>query len=134
MGLSVVPIKIDVIQHVIFMEGWTEKLRKRTLLCVKEKFMFLQLGSEYVNLDQLVRVEFSGVGHNQVATMYFAKPGGSDRHMISGSSVQILENALSNLTPMAMAASSSRCRKKVKPEESLEKMTEECKILSGIDS
>ena len=55
--------------------------------------MFTKIGNTYFNLDQMARVEFTYAPTMQ-ATIYFAKPGGSDRHFLNGEEAKLLEEAL----------------------------------------
>lgn len=70
---------------------------------------FLKVGpSEYVNLDQIARVEFKTENGRFQAVVFFAKPGGSDRHFIDGDGARSLEQALENMTKPARKATAAR--------------------------
>ena len=57
--------------------------------------MFAAIGpNEYINLDQIARAEFRDDGTKYVGTIYFAKPGGSDRHFVYDEAAHNLEAAM----------------------------------------
>ena len=56
--------------------------------------MFVKIREEYFNLDQIARVEFKDEGGKFVATIIFAKPGGSDRHFLYNEDAKTLREHL----------------------------------------
>jgi hypothetical protein len=50
---------------------------------------FINIGNDYINLDQIARVDFG-----QVCTIFFAKPGGSDKHIVPPAEVKKLRECL----------------------------------------
>lgn len=60
--------------------------------------MFLNLGNdEYINLDNIARCDFKTEGGKLMATIYFSKTGGADRHFAHGEHAQKLQDALNKL-------------------------------------
>lgn len=41
--------------------------------------MWLKLSASWVNMDNIVRIEFTDEKNSRFATMYSVKPGGSDK-------------------------------------------------------
>jgi hypothetical protein len=59
-------------------------------------FMWLKLSTQWVNMANLVRVEIVEDGPTKVVTLVSVKPGGSDRTIVQGSDVAIIEEWLQN--------------------------------------
>ncbi len=73
--------------------------------------MFIKIGEDYLNLNQIARVEYKMEGPKTVATVYFAKPGGSDRHIIYNADAEKLRHALEAALPIPSAELNKLCKK-----------------------
>lgn len=51
----------------------------------------------WINMDQVVRVEFSKESNILTATVITVKPGGSDRSLYKGDDAEIIQNYLKNI-------------------------------------
>jgi hypothetical protein len=53
---------------------------------------FIKIADSFLNLNQIARIEFKTENGQFQAIVYFAKPGGSDRHIIYGEDAKKLRD------------------------------------------
>jgi hypothetical protein len=66
--------------------------------------IFVKIGEhEYVNVEQIARCEFTTNNNRYQATIFLAKPGGSDRHFVYDQAARDLEEVLKSFDPKVQA-------------------------------